>query len=1036
MRLLAKTLVCTGLIAILALAWTPPAFAQGATTSSITGAVTDPDGVSLPGVTVTVVHEPTGTRYTAYTRGDGRFSVFNVRVGGPYSVAAELQGFAALQRTDLNVGLGEELEITFALQLQAVAETLTVTATSDPIINPSRTGATSLIPTRALEQMPTLNRSIADYARLDPYFKTTDGGSGSATAISVAGRNNRYNNIQIDGSVNNDLFGLAAQGTPGGQTETNAISLDAVKEINLLVSPYDVRQGGFTGGGINMVTKSGANDFHGTGFYYRRGNGMVGTIDDSEVGTFSDNNFGGTVGGPIVRDRVFFFGSYEGVRRKTPAGYSANGTSGQDFGATGESELFRGILMNTYGYDPGGLDEVSRATDNNIIFGRVDANLTDNHQLTVRHNYVGGTNQILRPSRTFYPFPDYLYNIDITTNSFVGQLNSVFGEDKFNEFRITAQTIKGPRFGPDPVFPSVDVDISGGRTLQAGTEDYSTANDLDQTIFEITDDLTMMMGDDHTVIFGTHNEIFNFENLFIRQNFGAYSFDSLADLERGWAQSYDYSFSATADPREAAKFGVIQLGFYAGDTWNVSDTVSLNYGLRLDIPILPDKPTYNSTADDVFGVDTSDVPSGVLLWSPRVGFNWDPNADGVQQVRGGIGLFSGRTPYVWLSNQYGNTGNEFTRISSYLGRPINAGNNITFVADPLNQPTDVGNASTNEVDVTDPDYHFPSVMRATLGYDRELPWQNMTFTAEFIYATTNYDVYWENLNIVPTGETFFDGRPLFGRDDSSFRDVINMTNTRDGRQTNIMFKVQRRYADNWMAQGSYMYGSSTVVNDGLSSQARSNWRYNYTGSDPNLPEVGPSLFSPGHRINFTVSYDIPVSTTAVRLAFFYDGQQGRPYSTTYAYDVNGDYESQDLLTVLTSDDVVVTGGTDEQWDAYIAGDEGLANNIGQIIPRNESRAPWRNFSDFRASIDLPVATTNIEFSLDIRNLFNLLNSDWGRIEYAAYNEQSPVRYRGMDSASGLPIYELRYVVVNPENKFTVDDLRSRWQMRFGARVSF
>ena len=358
------------------------------------------------------------------------------------------------------------------------------------------------------------------------------------------------------------------------------------------------------------------------------------------------------------------------------------------------------------------------------------------------------------------------------------------------------------------------------------------------------------------------------------------------------------------------------------------------------------------------------------------------------------------------------------------------------MSDPNNQPTNVGNASTNEVDVSDPDFHFPSVLRATVGYDRELPWQNMTFTTEVIFAATNYDVYWENLNIVPTGETFFDGRPLFGREDSSFRDVINMTNTRDGRQTNLLFKVQRRYADNWMAQGSYIYGHSTVVNDGLSSQARSNWRFNYTGSNPNDPEVGPSVFSPGHRINLTVAYDIPVSTTAVRLSFFYDGQQGRPYSSTFSRDVNGDFESQDLLTILTSDDVVVTGGTDAEWDAYIANDEGLASNIGQIVPRNESRAPWRNFSDFRAAIDVPIAATNVEFSFDIRNLFNLLNSDWGRIEYANFNEISPVRYRGIDGASGMPIYELQFAAQNPDRKFTTDDLRSRWQMRFGARVTF
>jgi len=322
MKSIARSLLCAGLVAIFALAWAPAVFAQGATTSTITGSVTDPDGAPLPGVTVTIVHQPTGTRYTSYTRGDGRFSVFNVRIGGPYTVTAELQGFAPLARENLNVALGETLDVTFALQLQAVQETVTVTAASDPIINPGRTGAESLVTEEEINSLPTLDRSIADFARLDPYFKT-DSSNDGPTSISVAGRNNRYNNIQIDGSVNNDLFGLAAQGTPGGQTNTNAISLDAVQEINLLVSPYDVRQGGFTGGAINMVTRSGANDFNGSVFYYRRGDSLVrSSLDGAEFGSFSDNDFGGRLGGPIVQDRVFFFGSYEGVRSSVPAGSS------------------------------------------------------------------------------------------------------------------------------------------------------------------------------------------------------------------------------------------------------------------------------------------------------------------------------------------------------------------------------------------------------------------------------------------------------------------------------------------------------------------------------------------------------------------------------------------------------------------------------------------------------------------------------------------------------------------------------------------
>ena len=1033
MKSFARPLICAGLVAMFALVWTPAAFAQGTTTSSVVGTVTDPDGGALPGVTVSIVHEPTGTRYTAYTRGDGRFSVFNVRVGGPYSVSAELQGFAPLTRTELTVSLGEELSIEFALQLQAVEETITVTATSNPIINPARTGASSLVSEIAIETTPTLNREIADYARLDPYFSTTSSNNGS-TSITVAGRNNRYNNIQIDGSVNNDLFGLAAQGTPGGQTETNPISMDAVQEINLVVSPYDVRQGGFSGGGINMVTRSGANDFHGSAFYYRKGDGMVGTIDDNEVGTFSDNNFGGRVGGRIVEDKVFFFASYEGVRRSTPSGWSING-SGQTFGAEAEATRFKAIMTDVWGQDPGSFDEFSRATDNDLLFGRIDANLNQDHQLTVRHNFVDGQNQVLRPSGTFYTWPNYVYNIDIKTNSFVTQLNSVFGDNKFNELRITAQSIKGPRFGPQR-YPAVRVDLSDGRDFQSGTERFSTANNLDQTIFEITNDLTMNIGTDHTVVLGTHLEFFKFNNLFIRENFGSYRFDSLDDLELGRAQAYDYSFSNTSNPQQAAEFNAADLAFYAGDTWIVNDTFVLTYGLRVDIPTFPDSPAFNQEADDAFGVDTSQMPTGNILWSPRVGFNWDPDANGVQQVRGGIGIFTGRTPYVWLSNQYSNTGIEFSRISSFLSRPITDTNFIQYVADPDNQPTNIGNASTNEVDVTDPDFKFPTTTRFTLGYDRELPWQNFTFTTELIYSVIQQDVMWQNLNKVPDGGQFFDGRPTFETFNSDFRDVINMTNTQEGSQWNLLFKAQKRYANNWMASGSYAYGDSTAVNDGTSSQARSNWRFNNVRTDPNNPELGRSLFSVAHRVNFMFAYDIPAGPTSVRFSFFYDGFSGRPYSTTYDRDVNGDFESNDLMFVSSPDEVIITSGTQEDYASYIAGDNGLVNAVGTAIERNGSRAPWRNYTDMKIAWQVPIVSSDVEISLDIRNFLNLLNNEWGRVEYANFNELSPFRYSGIDADTGFPIYRCQFVCDNPDRKFTTDDLRSRWQMRFGARVNF
>jgi hypothetical protein len=794
----------------------------------------------------------------------------------------------------------------------------------------------------------------------------------------------------------------------------------------------------FSGGGINMISRSGSNAFHGSGYFFTRSNTLVGNgPEDREYGDFTDRSFGGRIGGPIIRDRLFFFFSGEGNRRDTPAGFSIGGPTGNDFGHEQEAARFQQIMSGVWGHDVGSTDEFIRATDNDLFFIRADANIADGQQLTVRYNYVDGGNQIIRPSSYWYQWPDNYYNIDITTKSFVAQLNSVFGEDFYNELRVTTQSIKGPRYGPSE-FPGLQVAVSGGDWFAAGTERYSTANNLDQDIVELNDDLTFYKGG-HTITVGTHNEFFKFDNLFIRDNFGYYRFESLDDLERGWASRFDHSFSATSDPQQSARFPVNQIGAYAGDNWQVKDNFLLTYGVRFDVPFFPDTPTANPDALAVFGYATDVTPDGNIMWSPRVGFNWDVTGDATSQLRGGVGLFTGRTPYVWLSNQYGNTGIEFTRISYYLYGDITAGNHIPFNPDPYNQPKNVGGAATNEIDVIDPDFKFPSVLRTTIGYDRELGWQNLVATAEFVYSNTTQDILYQNLNIVPSGETAFDGRRMYMTYDPDYSNTLLLTNTQQGYQWNAVFKLQRRFRDGWAANGSYMYGSARSVNDGNSSQAYSNWRYNYIADDPNNPELARSDYDVAHRVNLMFSYDTDLGDRArLSLGAFYDGQSGRPYSSTFSYDMNGDWQDSDLLYVPNSpDEVVVTGGTVEQFWSYIMNDPGLADARGGIVERNASRAPWRNFLDLRAAVEIPIMSTDVEVSLDIRNFLNLLNSNWGTITYAAYDELSPFRYRGIDAASGKPIYELQSIARRAtEDKFTVDDLRSRWQMKLGFRFTF
>jgi hypothetical protein len=1023
-------------VTALALETGPAALAQSVTTGALSGVVADQSGGVLPGATLEAVHEPTGTRYTAVTGPDGSFSILNVRAGGPYSVTASLSGFKTEKQSQVTVALGDQRALSFKLGVEAVTETIEVVSSAGSIISPSANGTASNVAQQAIETLPTVARGLEDFARLSPHFNSQGSGDGSgANALSVAGRNTRYNNVQIDGAVNNDLFGLADSGTPGGQTESQPVSIDAVQELQLVVSPYDVRQGGFSGGGVNAITRSGTNEYHGTAYFFRRSEGLVGDgPDERPIAEFSDKQFGASVGGPIARNKAFFFVNVEFGRRKRPSGWSIDGSSGQAFGREAEAARFLSILGNKYGYDPGGSSEFIRDTPSDKVLAKLDFNLSDQHRLTLRHNYVKAQNDIGFPTSTGYIFPDFFYQFRDTTNSSVAQLNSTFGR-AVNELRVTFQRVRDNRDGVTD-FPTVRVDVSGGGNLRAGRENFSTANALDQDIFEITDDFTFHRGN-HVITLGTHNEFFKFRNLFIRDNFGSYRFSSLDNFEAGLAQSFDYSFSATDDPKQAAQFNIRQFGFYAGDLWRVTPHFTVNYGVRLDIPSFPDSPTANPASVQSFGFATDVVPAP-KMWSPRAGFNWNVDGEGRSQLRGGVGLFTGRTPYVWLSNQYGNTGIEFRRI----GASFNVNNRIPFATDPNNQPQTVVGASagsfTNEIDVIDPDYKYPALLRGNVGYDRDLGLWGILGTVELFYSTNLKDIAYQNLNLAQSG-TRPDGRPTWTRPNRTFSDVILLTNTDDGSQWSVTAKLERPFRNGFYAMAAYNYGEARSVNDGTSSQAASNWGNAYTQGDPNDVGLGRSRFAPGHRVILAASYDLKLGSRAnLLLSAFYNGQSGRSYAFTYNGDWNGDGRfTNDLIYVPAANDpkVVFTNGTAADWEAYVAGDAGLQEYRGRIMEKGASRSPWTDQLDVRGALSVPVSRLKLEFTFDMLNFLNLLNKDWGVVDQATFGDLNPIAAPTVNAA-GQMVYNLANITRAGYVKYDRDDLRSRWQGQLGLRVRF
>jgi hypothetical protein len=636
--------------------------------------------------------------------------------------------------------------------------------------------------------------------------------------------------------------------------------------------------------------------------------------------------------------------------------------------------------------------------------------------------------------------PDNFYRYVSNTNSTVAQLNSMFGAG-VNEFRVTYTRVRDHRETPfeQPAFPQVRVTLSSGRDVRVGREQFSTRNAIDQDIVEVNEAFTMAKGK-HTITIGSHNEFLKLRNLFIRDNFGTYSFSSLANFDAGLAQSFDYSFSATSDPTQAAKFKVNQFGFYAGDQWRVLPKMTVTYGVRMDAPQFPDKPSRNPLAEQLFGRATDIVPNDVQ-WSPRVGVNYDVRGDGREQVRGGVGMFTGRPAYVWISNQFANTGVDFTRI----GASFNVNNRIPFVTDPFNQPKVVTGATAgsfaNEIDLIDDNFRYPSILRGNIGYDREL-FLGFLGTAEFVWSKTLKDIKYQNLNYAPLATvTGVGGRPFFIRQVPTLSDVILLQNTSKGYNWNLSYQVRRPLTNGLYLDASYSYGVAKSIMDGTSDQAASNWGNVYVPGNPNDPPLTISNFDPGHRVNMTVAYDIPMwRSYKTTVSMFYSGQSGRPWTLTTNRDVNGDNRgTNDLLYIPASaSELTFAGGTFEQFNQFIQADSCLAEYVGQIIPRNACRAPWTNTLDARVNVQLPFKRVRTEITADVLNVINLIDSKSGLYQYQSFGQLTlftPVP-GSVTASAPLRGYDIGGITSSTFRKFLRDDLRSRWQLQLGARLRF
>jgi hypothetical protein len=1035
--------------------------AQGVTTSAISGRVTNAEGEPVAGAQIVAVNTATGTESRVVTRADGRYLLTGLQPGGPYRITATALGLASQSRESVQLALSQTATFDFALGTQAVLlEGLTVAAERNAVISSGRTGAATVVSDSAIARMPTITRDFTDFTRLVPQLST--GGAGT----SAGGRNNRFNSIQIDGAVNNDLFGLAASGTPGGQAGTKPITLEAIQEFQVVLAPFDVRQGGFTGAGINAVTRSGTNDFRGSLAGFGRneslvGNYRIGDSESSSVADFRQIEGAFSLGGPIVRDRAFFFVAGELARRQAPHGAFVGASQTGTTHNAAQIDEVANVLRTQYGYDPGsaGLATLKRESDN--VFARFDLNLGRDHRLTARHNYVNAWDDNLSRSDGHFQMSNAGYVFNSKTNATVMQLNSTLGNQLFNEFRLGWTTVRDNREVPATLFPRVEVNLNGcaGSSCRVitGSENFSVANALDQDVLEITNDLSFSRGI-HSFTVGTRNEFFRFSNLFARNLYGRYLFNSIQALRDGTPTEYEYSFFNENVPGAArrAEFPVQQLSLYAQDRLTPVENVTLTAGIRFDMTRFPDPPGRNPQFESAFpnlNRSTDQIPENSILFNPRLGFNWDVFGDRTTQVRGGVGLFSGRTPYVWVSNAYGNTGLDYTRFTC---RTSDANNQPpAFSANPQSQPQACLNALgqpniaavPNEINLVSPNFRMPQILRYSLAVDRELA-LGLIGTLEGIYTDSRNDPHYRDLTIgAPTGATV-EGRPVYSRTTASgFGNIYDMHNTSANYAYSVTGQLQRPFSAGWEASLAYTYGRSYDVNSLTSSQASSNFRFNPIDTNPNNPSVSPSNYDVPHRIvgSFTRQFTF-VRRAPTDISFVYVGESGRPYSFTYSGDINNDgSNANDLIYVpanasearfapATANQPITPAESWENLNDFIDRVDCLRAARGTVIERNACRQPWSNRIDVRVAQSLAtIGAQSAQITVDVLNFANMLNSEWGRSEFVP-NQNDVLLVRSGNTLVGERV--LLNAFRPKPNQFLVSDFGSRYQIQLGARYSF
>ena len=1005
-----------GLLAALAAA---PAFAQS-TSSGLSGMVTDGAGQPVAGADVVITHVESGTVSRSTTDASGRYNARGLRVGGPYSITVTKAGAGMDSEEGVFLELNQVSTVNAQLAAGDAVTLGAVTVSGSQLLDTfssDNRGVGTSVSGRELELAPQASRSLDDIARLDPRIQVTDAGDGS---ISVAGVNNRYNEISVDGLSQGDPFGLNANGMP---YIGSPISVDTIAAYDLKVADYDVATD-TVGATVNAVTKSGTNEFHGSVYYAVRDADWMGDIDGEDYTGFDkDETKGFTIGGPILKDRLFFFGNYEEQLIENFGGGS--GFDGLANGDVSQADIDEAIaIAESLGLQPGTYGKTGVNLENKRYLAKIDWNISDWHRASVTYQQT----EEFRPS-PYDQFPDtvvlssHWYNIDNITKNTSLQLFSDWSENFSTEVKLSHQ--KFDQVNGNPVNqPEVEIEVADGGSIFIGEDNNRHENQINTERLEATVFGTYYLGD-HVIKGGfdwTRNDVYN---LYGRDLHGSYVFESLEDFANGDYDVYNLRTPAPGFGVEDTAAALVYSEFspYLQDTWQVNDQLSIQYGVRVNIPSVDKAPEQAPGFEEAFGFRNDyKLGSDNKVVLPRFSFNYAFDTERYSQLRGGFGSFQSVPPMVWLANPYQNNGG-VTALSFRSFDPASA----PFSSDPYNQNVPAGGSPSNQIDVIDPDFKLPTVWKASLAYDAELPWYGLVASAEFLTVRARDAAFYKALNIGEAQGQLADGRDYYyctlgslsssnkncGRNPGFSQISTVLTNSDAGQSNAITLSLDKPFSNNWFGNLSYTRTHSDEVGSNASSQAWSSYQF-VSRVNPN--ESFPTRSSREIRDSVKLSLgwekalfgDYKTSVSA-----FYYGRDGLPYTWLINGDPNGDGVFQDPAYIPLIDDPNVSYGNATQaqidtFNAFIANDPYLAAHRGEIAGRNESRLSWVNQVDLGIQQELPGFFREHKsiVRLDIYNFLNMLNDDWGVTnEIGGFDSRYLARLGGI-TADGEYVYDL------------------------------